>query len=51
MNMYIHRPIKARSYAAMAVAQAGGLDIRQVVPDMEALKPELPFGQVIIVIF
>ena len=33
----------------MAVAQAGGLNIRQVVPDMAALKPELPFGQVIII--
>ena len=41
-----YRPIKARSYAAMAVAQAGGLDIKQVIPDMAALKPELPFGQV-----
>ena len=49
MNMYIRRPIKARSYAAMAVAQAGGLNIRQVIPDMAALKPELPFGQVIII--
>ena len=47
--MYIRRPIKARSYAAMAVAQAGGLNIRQVIPDMAALKPELPFGQVIII--
>jgi hypothetical protein len=31
----------------MAVAQAGGLKITHTVsPDMEGLKPELPFGQV-----
>jgi hypothetical protein len=31
----------------MAVAQAGGLNITHTVsPDMEGLKPELPFGQV-----
>lgn len=38
--------IKARSYAIMVVAKAGGLDIEyDMNPDLPGLKPILPFGQ------
>jgi len=38
--------IKARSYAAMAVAQAGGLNVVHTDdPNLAELKPSLPFGQ------
>jgi hypothetical protein len=39
--------IRARTYSTMVVAKAGGLDIEfETNPDMAALKPILPFGQV-----
>ena len=30
----------------MAVAQAGGINLKLTVCDLQAMKPELPFGQV-----
>ena len=45
MKLYYWQ-IKARSYAAMAVAQAGGISIEHTVdPKLTELRPELPFGQ------
>jgi hypothetical protein len=39
-------PIKARSYAIMAVAKVGGVNVTPVTEfDLAALKPSLPFGQ------
>jgi hypothetical protein len=39
-------PIKARSYGAMAVGQAGGLHIVHTQdPNLPSLKEHLPFGQ------
>ena len=38
--------MQARSYGAMAVAQAAGLKVKHTDnPDLAGLKPELPFGQ------
>ena len=45
MTLYYWK-IKARSYAAMAVAQAGGLNVVHTDdPNLAELKPSLPFGQ------
>lgn len=38
--------IKARNYAPVVIAQAGGLALTQdTSPDLAAMKPTLPFGQ------
>eukprot|EP00349_Pseudokeronopsis_sp_Brazil_P001448 CAMPEP_0202961636 /NCGR_PEP_ID=MMETSP1396-20130829/5711_1 /ASSEMBLY_ACC=CAM_ASM_000872 /TAXON_ID= /ORGANISM="Pseudokeronopsis sp., Strain Brazil" /LENGTH=197 /DNA_ID=CAMNT_0049681617 /DNA_START=93 /DNA_END=686 /DNA_ORIENTATION=- len=45
MRLY-YWPIKARNYATLAVAQAGGLDLEFVTNfDFKTMKPTLPFGQ------
>jgi len=39
--------IRARNYAPVVIAQAGGLPLKQETGfDLGAMKPELPFGQV-----
>jgi len=39
--------VKNRTYATMVVVKAGGLDVEyDFNPDLAALKPILPFGQV-----
>jgi hypothetical protein len=44
--LFLIRGVKARSYASLVVAAAGGLDVHNdASPDLAAMKPSLPFGQ------
>ena len=46
MKLYYFK-IKARNLAAVAIAQAAGVELEQIVSfDLASLKAELPFGQV-----
>jgi hypothetical protein len=46
--VYSCRPIKARNYASLALAQQAGIEIKQEVANLQdpAFKESLPFGQV-----